>query len=225
MYAHEGMDPDWELLSAWRQGDRAAGQRLVKRHFGAISRFFRNKVSSEHDAADLVSQTFLECTKAKDGFRGETSFKRFVFAIALNVLRLYIRTKAKRKGEELDFGALCVKDLAPSSMSSIVMRRREVQLLVMALREIPLDQQIVLELNIFESLSGREISELLSIPEGTVRGRLRLGKEQLRARLAELARTPTELEATSTDLEGWAASIRRALDRDDGDAGPLVTAP
>ena len=110
-------------------------------------------------------------------------------------------------------------------MTSIVSRRREVQLLVMALREIPLDQQIVLELNIFENLSGREISELLSIPEGTVRGRLRLGKDQLRTRLAELARSPAELEATLTDLEGWAASIRRALDRDDGDAGPLVTAP
>ncbi|PCC67044.1 RNA polymerase sigma-70 factor, ECF subfamily [Nannocystis exedens] len=217
------MDPDWELLSAWRSGDRGAGERLVKRHFGAIARFFRNKVSSEHDAADLVSQTFLECTKAKDGFRGETSFKRFVFAIALNVLRLYIRTKHKRQGEALDFGALCAKDLSPSSMSSIVMRRREAQLLVLALREIPLDQQIVLELNIFEGLSGREISELLSVPEGTVRGRLRLGKEQLRARLAELARSPAELQATLTDLEGWAASIRRALDRDDGDDGPAAT--
>jgi RNA polymerase sigma-70 factor, ECF subfamily len=221
------MDPDWELLSAWRRGDRGAGERLVKRHFGAIARFFRNKVSSEHDAADLVSQTFLECTKAKDGFRGETSFRRFVFAIALNVLRLYIRTKHKRQGEALDFGALCVKDLSPSSMSSIVMRRREAQLLVLALREIPLDQQIVLELNIFEGLSGREISELLSVPEGTVRGRLRLGKDQLRSRLAELARSPTELQATLTDLEGWAASIRRALDHGDaggdGQAGPAAT--
>lgn len=211
------MDPDWEVLAAWRRGDRGAGQELVKRHFGAISRFFRNKVASEHDAADLVSQTFLECTKAKDTFRGDTSFRRFVFAIALNVLRLYIRTKHKRRGEELDFGALCVKDIEPSSLSSIVMRRREEQLIVIALREIPLDQQIVLELNIFEGLSGREISELLSIPEGTVRGRLRLGKDQLRARLAELASTPSELHATSTDLEGWAESIRRALAREDPD--------
>lgn len=214
------MDPDWELLGGWRRGDRGAGEKLVKRHFGAISRFFRNKVSSEHDAADLVSQTFLECTKAKDGFRGETSFRRFLFAIALNVLRVYIRTKHKRQDEALDFSVLCAKDITRSSMSSIVMRRREAQLLVMALREIPLDQQIVLELNIFEGLSGREISELLSIPEGTVRGRLRLGKDQLRARLAELARTPAEFDATLTDLEGWAQSIRRALDRgeDDGSA-------
>lgn len=207
-------DDDWATLMAWRAGDRGAGGRLVQRHFGAVSRFFRNKVASAEDAAELVSETFLGCTKAKDGFRGDTSFRRYIFAIALNVLRNYIRQKHKRKGEALDFGVACVKDLAPSTMSSILMRRREAQLLVLALREIPLDYQICLELNIFEELSGREIAELLSIPEGTVRGRLRLGKEQLRARLEELAQTPAELQATVTDIEGWARKIRQVLDRD-----------
>jgi RNA polymerase sigma-70 factor (ECF subfamily) len=213
-------DEDWVTLTAWRAGDRAAGGRLVQRHFGAVSRFFRNKVASAEDAAELVSETFLGCTKAKDGFRGDTSFRRYIFAIALNVLRNYIRQKHKRQGEALDFGVACVKDLAPSTMSSILIRRREAQLLVLALREIPLDYQICLELNIFEELSGREIAELLSIPEGTVRGRLRLGKEQLRARLEELARTPAELQATVTDIEGWARKIRQVLDRDAEDGGP-----
>ena len=210
-------DDDWTLLTAWRGGDRAAGGRLVQRHFGAVSRFFRNKVSSADDAAEMVSETFLGCTRARDGFRGDTSFRRYVFAIALNVLRNYIRLKHKRQGEVVDFGVVCTRDLTPSTMSSIIMRRREAQLLVLALREIPLDYQIALELNIFEELSGREIAELLSIPEGTVRGRLRLGKEQLRARLEKLAQTPAELQATMTDLEGWARKIRRVLDRDEGD--------
>lgn len=212
------MDPkadDWTLLTAWRAGDRTAGGQLVQRHFGAVSRFFRNKVSSADDAAELVSETFLGCTRARDGFRGDTSFRRYAFAIALNVLRNYIRQKHKRQGEAIDFGVVCAKDVTPSTMSSVIMRRREAQLLVLALREIPLDYQIAIELNIFEELSGREIAELLSIPEGTVRGRLRLGKEQLRVQLARLAQTPAELQATMTDLEGWARKIRRVLDRDD----------
>jgi RNA polymerase sigma-70 factor (ECF subfamily) len=223
------MDPkadDWTLLTAWRAGDRTAGGQLVQRHFGAVSRFFRNKVSSADDAAELVSETFLACTRARDGFRGDTSFRRYVFAIALNVLRNYLRVKHKRQGEVVDFGVVCTRDLAPSTMSSILMRRREAQLLVLALREIPLDYQIALELNIFEELSGREIAELLSIPEGTVRGRLRLGKEQLKARLEKLAQTPAELQATMTDLEGWARKIRRVLDREEGDdADPEAAAP
>ncbi len=216
--AMDSSEDDWTLLTAWRGGDRAAGGRLVQRHFGAVSRFFRNKVSSADDAAELVSDTFLGCTRARDGFRGDTSFRRYVFAIALNVLRNYIRQKHRRQGEADDLGVACTKDHAPSSMSWIIMRRREAQLLVLALREIPLDYQIALELNIFEELSGREIAELLSIPEGTVRGRLRLGKEQLRARLEKLAQTPAELQATVTDLEGWARKIRRVLGNEDAEA-------
>ncbi len=210
-------DDDWGLLTRWRAGDRTAGGRLVQRHFGAVSRFFRNKVSSADDAAELVSETFLGCTRARDNFRGETSFQRYVFVIALNVLRNYIRVKLKRQVEAGDFGMVCASELAPSSMTSILMRRREAQLLVLALREIPLDYQIALELNIFEEKSGREIADLLGIPEGTVRGRLRLGKEQLRAQLARLAETPAELHATVTDLEGWARKIRKVLDRGNDD--------
>lgn len=207
---------DWQLLDAWRSGDRGAGGALVDRHFAAISRFFRNKVTSEHDAADLVSQTFLACTETKDRFRGESSFRRYLFAIALNHLRAYIRKKHKRSAEAIDFGIVCVCDLDPSSVSSIVARRRESQLLVRALREIPVDFQVVLELSIFEDLSGPQISALLGIPEGTVRGRLRLGKERLRTRLSAIARSPAEADSTITDLEGWARDIRRSLGRAEG---------
>ncbi|MCA9635759.1 MAG: RNA polymerase sigma factor [Myxococcales bacterium] len=207
------MPEDWELLDAWRRGDRQAGGALVDRHFAAISRFFRNKVTSEHDAADLVSQTFLACTEGKDGFRGETSFRRYLYAIALNLLRAYIRKKQKRSLEALDFERVCIGDLDPSSMSSIVARRRESQLVVQALREIPVDFQVVLELSIFEDLSGREIGELLGIPEGTVRGRLRLGKERLRERVRLLAASSREAESTLADFEGWAQEIRESLQR------------
>lgn len=207
-------DEDWRTLMAWRAGDRAAGGRLVQRYFGKISLFFRNKVANTEDAAELMSETFLGCTRAKDVFRGETSFRRYIFAIAINVLRNYIRQNHKRHDEALDFAVLCAKDLAPSSMSSVLARRREAQLAVLALRGIPLDYQICLELQIFEGLSGREIAELLDIPEGTVRSRLRLGKEQFRDRLNELARTPAQQQVTVTDIEGWARKVREALARD-----------
>ncbi len=206
---------DWQLLDAWCAGDRDAGGALVDRHFAAISRFFRNKVTSEHDAADLVSQTFLACTETKHKFRGESSFRRYLYAIALNHLRAYIRKKHKRTAETIDFGIVCVSDLDPSSMSSIVARRRESQLLVRALREIPVDFQVVLELSIFEDLSGRQIGELLGIPEGTVRGRLRLGKERLRTRVASIAANPAGADSTITDLEGWARHIQESLGRAD----------
>ncbi len=206
------MVSDRELLDAWRRGDRRAGSELVDRHIGSISRFFRNKVASPEDATDLVSQTFLAATSSKDRFRGETSVRRFLYAIAGNVLREYIRRKYKRRSEALDFESICVSDLDPASMSSIVMRKREARMFVRALREIPLGDQIVLELMYFEGLSGREIAELLAIPEGTVRGRLRRGKDRLRTRVeALLTATPSPVDSTVTveRLDDWARDVRR----------------
>lgn len=208
------MDPDHELFEAWRGGDRDAGSRLLDRRTREITWFFRNKVFDEGDVPDLVSQTFLGCVTARERFRGETSFRRFLYSIAHNVLREYLRTKAKRKREQLDFTQICVRELDPASMSSIEMQRRELRAFVEGLRGVPVDHQVVLELKYFEGLRGREIAELLGVPEGTVRTRLRRGLERLRGRVAhELSMGDgTQPPVTADDLEAWAAQVRAMRD-------------
>jgi RNA polymerase sigma-70 factor (ECF subfamily) len=205
------MRSDEDLLESWRSGDRAAGGVLVDRHLAAISRFFRNKVVNEEDATELVSQTFLACTASKVRYRGAASVRQFFFAIAHNVLRSYIRARYKRKNERLDFDVVCVQDLDSASPSSIVMHQREARSFVQSLREIPLDDQIVLELKYFEGLSGREIAELLSIPEGTVRGRIARGKQRLRLRVAAVLNELSQEaggELAPAKLEEWAREVR-----------------
>ncbi|MCB9701211.1 MAG: RNA polymerase sigma factor [Myxococcales bacterium] len=205
------MRSDVELLEAWRAGDRAAGGALVDRHFAAISRFFRNKVLQPEDADELVSQTFLACTASKERFRGDASVRQYFFAVAHNVLNKYIRGRYKRQRERLDFGSVCVQELDPASPSSVVMHQREARSFVQSLREIPVDDQVVLELMYFEGLSGSEIAELMELPEGTVRGRLARGKERLRERVSEALRGAAGEAGPSVSaghLEAWAAEVR-----------------
>ncbi len=204
------MRSDGELLEAWQSGDREAGNHLVDRHFDAITRFFRNKVCGDDDVAELVGQTFLGCTSGKDRFRGDASVRQYLYAIAHNVLRKYIRARYKRSSELLDFAAVCVQELAPASLSSIVAHKREAQSLVQALREIPVEDQIVLELMYFEGLSGSELASVLGLPEGTVRGRIARGKQRLRERVAALlASAPQRPAVTPEQLDAWAAALRR----------------
>lgn len=205
------MRSDAELLDAWRAGDNRAGNELVDRHFAAISRFFRNKVASDDDATDLVSQTFLGCTASKDRWRGEASVRQFLFSIAHNVLYKYIRGRYKRSREQLDFAEVCVQDSFPASPSSIVMHRREARSFVQALREIPVDDQVVLELMYFEGLSGAEIAAVLGLPEGTVRGRVARGKQRLRDKIAGLlAGAGVEASVAPEQLDAWAREVRVA---------------
>ena len=86
--------------------------------------------------------------------------------------------------------------------------------LVQALREIPVEDQVVLELMYFEGLSGSELAGVLGLPEGTIRGRLARGKQRLRERVALLlAQAPTQsaqLAAVTPELlDVWALELRR----------------
>lgn len=196
---------DFQLLERWRSGESAAGNELFERHFDAVHRFFTNKAPS--DAADLVQRTFLACVEARDRFRKQSSFRTFLFAIAHHELMAHWR---KRSREGLDPSSSSLRDLDPSP-STLLAQVAEERHLLEALRSIPFELQIALELFYWEGLSGPELAEVLVIPEGTVRSRLRRGLAMLRVRLAELDTRPRRLASTLASLDGWARSIGEAL--------------
>lgn len=177
---------------------------LFERYFERICRFFYTKADA--DVEDLIQQTFLACVESKDRFRKDSAFFTFLFGVARNVLRVHYRKR--KRDERIDFGTHSLHDLAPSP-SNVVAGRKEQRLLVEALRRIPIDLQIAVELHFWEGMSARQIGEVLEIPEGTAKSRLRRGKELVREELAKLE--PRMLDTTMADLERWASGIRHQL--------------
>jgi RNA polymerase sigma-70 factor (ECF subfamily) len=158
---------DRDLLDGWRAGDAAAGSELFERHFDALYRFFRGKAEGGVD--DLVQETFLACLRSRDALRGEASFRTYLFTVARHELYAYWRNRQRRAGD-VDVGEISLADLA-TSPSGVVARKAEHQLLLRALRAIPLDLQIALELHFWQGLTGPELAVVLEVPEGTVRSR------------------------------------------------------
>ena len=201
---------DVELLDEWRDGDARAGNELFNRHFDSVCRFFANKAPNEVD--DLIQRTFLACVEGRDRYRGDASFRGYLFGVARNVLRRYYRDK-RYHDARFDPLMVSVHDLGPGP-SLLVADKREQELLLQALRRLPMDHQITLELYYWENMSGSELAQVLEIPEGTVRGRIRRAKQLLEQALSELAESPQQLESTVANLEGWARSLRqKALER------------
>ena len=198
---------DVELLERWRSGDLGAGDVLFNRHFAGVHRFFRNKVHEEA-LEDLVQQTFMGCVEGRERFRSDSTFRTYLFGVAHNLLRDHYRRR--RKAEAFDFGETSVED-AGVGPHTLLGRQQEQRLLLEALRRIPIDSQIVLELYYWEELSASQTAAVLGIPEGTVRGRVRKAKALLKKKLTILARAPADLESTVQNLEGWAASLRELL--------------
>lgn len=209
----DGRPADWELLVAWRDGDERSGSRLVRRYLPALTRFFHNKVRNPEDAAELITETMLACTKGRERVEAPEAFRPYLFAIAMNKLREHYRVMAKRQRELDDFEDICVGDRGERSLGSLIALRQETRLLVRGLRRIPLRYQIVLELNYFEGLGGPEIAELLGVPEPTVYTRLRRGRLRLQLEVERLAESADLAISTVRGLESWVGQIRAQIDQ------------
>jgi RNA polymerase sigma factor (sigma-70 family) len=199
---------DDDLLEAWRAGDKRAGKELFERYYDAIDRFFRNKVGE--DATDLAQKTFLGCLESVDRYRNQQNFRGWLFAIAYRQLCKHYRSCASDMAR-FDFGVVTAFDLDPTP-TSIIARSQDEQLLLEALRKIPVDMQVALELHYWEQMSDAEIATTLELPLGTVKSRIRRARVALTERLGELTQSPEQLRSTLDNLEAWAAQVRgRAL--------------
>jgi RNA polymerase sigma factor (sigma-70 family) len=195
---------DRALVLAWKAGDRTAGTVLIRRHLPAMHRFFANKVDTASEVEELVQRTFTACAEGIDRFRADASFRTWLFAIARNVLGLWIRA---RQRAEVELDSMSIVDLG-AGLSTALAAAREQKLLLQALRHIPLESQILLELYYWEDLSAAKLGEVFGVPEGTIRGRIRAAKLDLRAALDGFARAGEDVESTVAGLEDWARSLR-----------------
>lgn len=199
---------DFELLEAWRGGDEAAGRGLFSRYFDSVYRFFRNKVDDA--AEDLTQQTFMGLVQGKDRFRGEASFRTYVFMIARKRLYSHLR-KAHRDGGPPPLSENSVADLGLASPSRAVAQHQEQRLLLLALRQLPVEMQVALELFYWEELTVTEIGEVLETPVGTVKSRLQRARVRLDTVIAELAGSEELLRSTMDNFALWAKELRGQL--------------
>jgi RNA polymerase sigma-70 factor (ECF subfamily) len=195
-------DSDGELLTRWRDGDKRAGELLASRYFLAIRGYFLNKAPADHE--DLVQKTFERLLQKRDRFRGESSFRVFLFGIARMILLEHLR--GKQRDQRIDPMEQSVADLQGGRMSSLLAHRETHRMLLDALRELPLGDQELLELYYWEKLTAREIGQLQAHPEATIRSRLRAALKRLATAYGEIARRPHERDIEG-ELENWMTEV------------------
>jgi RNA polymerase sigma factor (sigma-70 family) len=199
---------DEALLDRWRDGDKQAGALLLERHHESLARFFMTKLGPEAD--DLVQATFLGLLDgALDRYRAESSFRTFLFGIARNKLLLHLRDTIRDRGR-FDPAHETLAALE-RSLGSVIDARGQDKLLLAALRQLPVDTQMMLELHYWEDMRVREIAAVLELPVNTVKTRMRRGRQQLDEKMRALASSRAALETTLRGLEGWAEELRREL--------------
>jgi RNA polymerase sigma factor (sigma-70 family) len=200
--AEQAVD-DLALLERWRNGDQRAGQQLFARHFESLYRFFEHKVGG--DADDLVQKTFTSCVAARDRFRGDSSFRTYLFSIARNELYTYLRRLPK--AEHVDFDVISIAEIR-TSIGGQLGNAREAHKLREALAQLPAEQQLLLEMHYWHELDAAALAEVFGTTSGAIRVRLLRARKVLRERI--------EASALSDATDGLAAALSRPETDDEG---------
>jgi RNA polymerase sigma-70 factor, ECF subfamily len=187
------MDDDGGLLEAWRRGDLRAGDALVERYSAIVVRFFRSKLGDDID--DFVQQTFTDVVRARDRL-SSGSFRAYLLSVARHRLVDELRRRFRRP-EALDIATMSLEDIGTSLSQRFARDERKLAML-RALRGLPVDFQIVLELAYWEDLSGAEIAVVLGVPPNTVRSRLARARVALREALPPGEPLPADTSNTES---------------------------
>ncbi len=177
-------DSDEALFERYRSGDRGAFRTIIERHQPDLLRFLIRLVGDQAGAEDVFQEAFLQIHLSADTFDATRRFRPWLFTIAANKARDYLRRKGRRRTLELsapvDRGGdgseagsfidlMEVRVPAPGD----AMDRNEVSSQVQAvLDQLPLILREILLLAYFQRISYAQISDELGIPLGTVKSRL-----------------------------------------------------
>lgn len=198
---------DQQLLQRWREGDRSAGQRLVKRHYDSLFMFLWGKVD-EQTSADLTQETFETLCTNQQRFRGDSSVRTYLFGIARWKLVDHLRRTRKQRERFDPLHDGIDVEVVERSMTSLFAHREREALLVRGLRSLPLDDQLLLELKDYENLTARELAGIFEVPAGTMAGRIARARERLRRAVQELSSSSPLAEQTLRGLDSYFRGIR-----------------
>jgi RNA polymerase sigma-70 factor (ECF subfamily) len=169
------------------QGESArAFELLYERHGGAAFSLAYRMVGNRVTAEDITQEAFLSIWRSRlryDQARG--SVRTWVLGIVHNraIDALRRGTVHERRRETLD--GVEERYEAPERTDVEAARREEARSVRTALDTLPAEQRRTLELAYFGGFSHSQIAEMLGMPIGTVKGRMRLGLEKMRGQLAE----------------------------------------
>lgn len=177
---------DAALLTAMRRGDEAAAGTLYDRHSSTVMALTFRMVRERADAESIVLETFMQAWRDAGQFNAARgSALSWLITIACSRALDFLRTS----GRQARLMPVRVEDMPAESFASegqsdspsdAVERREQQQAVSSALRKLPDNQRVAIELAFYEGLSHSEIAERLGEALGTVKTRIRLGMTKLR---------------------------------------------
>jgi RNA polymerase sigma-70 factor (ECF subfamily) len=172
---------DAALLARIHEGSEQAFNLLIDRHQQAVRGFLRRLMSSAADAEDVAQDTFLAVWEGAGGYRGGSSVRSWLCAIAWRKARSAHRSWFRRRTRETDWRAETIGEgkAGASPEDRLAVRK--------ALMGLPIEQRGAVALCLAEGFSHAEAAEALGAPLGTVKSHVARGRVRLLEALSEIS--------------------------------------
>ena len=173
-----------QVVSGCIAGDESAIEQLIYVYQGNVFRLALSVLNDPVDAHEATQDTFIAMLRGLKSYRERSSFKAWLYTIALNISRNRLRKRKtlERLNRSLQAIFRVQSQKMPSPEEAVIQNEKDAALWK-ALNRLGEKQRIPLVLRYFHNLSTAEIAEIMDINEGTVHSRLHIGRERLRIEL------------------------------------------
>jgi RNA polymerase sigma-70 factor (ECF subfamily) len=195
--APHGPDPDAALVAQFLAGNRDAFDALVRRHQAAIRRLVLRYVKSEADTKDITQIAFVRAFEKLSEFRGEATFRTWLFRIAINLALSHVRGAPADLAPIGDVAAFTTSLGTSRLVAAEVWRKVSLRL-----DDLPPKQRLALELRIFHDLSFEEVAAVAGFS-------VESAKTNFHYAVKRPARTPAGVPVKITGARHSASSSHR----------------
>jgi RNA polymerase sigma-70 factor (ECF subfamily) len=186
---------DEELVARSNGGDPDSFNELIRRWERPIYALAYRQIGREEDARDVCQETFLRAYRALKGFRGQSKFSSWLYRIAINLCRDWMRRERRapviQPPEDVDLMDLAAAREPFESIEDRIARNDLSRAVERAMAVLSEEQRAAIVLKEYHGLTFQEIADLVGCPLSTVKTRLYQGLTVLRR---ELARTGTPVK-------------------------------
>jgi RNA polymerase sigma-70 factor (ECF subfamily) len=180
---------DEELVALTVRGDVDSFNQLVLRWERPIYALAYRVIGREEEARDVVQETFLRAFRGIANFRGQAKFSSWIYRIALNLCRDWIRRERRapvsQPPEGVDLADLASERGPVESIEDLVARNDMSRTVARAMKQLPEEQRTAIILKEYHGMTFQEIADLQNCPLSTVKTRLYQGLSVLRRHLNE----------------------------------------
>jgi len=156
------------LLERYCSGEKAALTELISRYQISLQQFIYRIVGNADDSADLLQKVFIKLFLKADQFRGQSSFKTWLYQIAMNQCKNHFRGKERMRLDPSapDWDNVVCED---ANVYLDVENEQERTQLNHALTRLPSRQRATMQLRLQMDYTFKEIAQLMDVSEGTVK--------------------------------------------------------